>query len=215
MKSRSPIILAIIIILLVLGWMFSDDFLNRETKNSFNDNSSFSNTTSENEANNIIVSAKRVKNNLISKTIRSNAVSYPEFEISLPSEVEGIISRLFTKEGDFVSEGDKILEVDKGTLDQKITAAKAAFTASKKALDVAQKTLNGTLSEELQAARASLKLAQQDLDIVKKLFEQNFASSLEVTKKASVVENAQVKIATLENQQNYNFSRSISLLLQV
>ena len=209
MKSRSPIILAIIIIILVLGWMFSDDFLSRETKNSFNDNSSISNTTSENEANNIIVSAKRVKNNLISKTIRSNAVSYPEFEISLPSEVEGIISRLFTKEGDFVSEGDKILEVDKGTLDQKITAAKAAFTASKKALDVAQKTLNGTLSEELQAARASLKLAQQDLDIVKKLFEQNFASSLEVTKKASVVENAQVKIATLENQQNYNLELNL------
>ena len=209
MKSRSPIILAIIIILLVLGWMFSDDFLSTETKNSFNDNSSISNTTSENEANNIIVSAKRVKNNLISKTIRSNAVSYPEFEISLPSEVEGIISRLFTKEGDFVSEGQKILEVDKGTLDQKITAAKAAFTASKKALDVAQKTLNGTLSEELQAARASLKLAQQDLDIVKKLFEQNFASSLEVTKKASVVENAQVKIATLENQQNYNLELNL------
>ncbi|GIR78813.1 MAG: hypothetical protein CM15mP81_03230 [Alphaproteobacteria bacterium] len=61
MKSRSPIILAIIIILLVLGWMFSDDFLSRETKNSFNDNSSISKTTSENEANNIIVSAKRVK----------------------------------------------------------------------------------------------------------------------------------------------------------
>ncbi|GIR78812.1 MAG: hypothetical protein CM15mP81_03220 [Alphaproteobacteria bacterium] len=61
-------------------------------------------------------------------------MSYPEFEISLPSEVEGIISRLFAKEGDFVSEGDKILEVDKGTLDQKITAAKAAFTASKKHL---------------------------------------------------------------------------------
>ena len=36
MKSRSPIILAIIIILLVLGWMFSDDFLSTETKNSFN-----------------------------------------------------------------------------------------------------------------------------------------------------------------------------------
>ena len=30
-------------------------------------------------------------------------MSYPEFEISLPSEVEGIISRLFAKEGDFVS----------------------------------------------------------------------------------------------------------------
>ena len=209
MKSRSPVIFAIIIILLVLGWMFSDDFLSTETKNSFNDNSSISNTTSENEANNIIVSAKRVKNNLISKTIRSNAVSYPEFEISLPSEVEGIISRLFVKEGDFVSEGDKILEVDKGTLDQKITAAKAAFTASKKALDVAQKTLNGTLSEELQAARATLKLAQQDLDIVKKLFEQNFASSLEVTQKESVVENAQVKIATLENQQNYNLELNL------
>ena len=86
MKSRSPIILAIVIILLVLGWMFSDDFLSTETKNSFNDNSSISNTTLGNEANNIIVSAKRVKNNLISKTIRSNAVSYPEFEISLPSD---------------------------------------------------------------------------------------------------------------------------------
>ena len=58
MKSRSPIILAIIIILLVLGWMFSDDFLNTETKNTFNDNSSISNMTSENEENNIIVSAK-------------------------------------------------------------------------------------------------------------------------------------------------------------
>ena len=61
----------------------------------------------------------------------------------------------------------------------------------------------------MQAARASLKLAQQDLDIVKKLFEQNFASSLEVTKKASVVENAQVKIATLENQQNYNLELNL------
>lgn len=209
MKSRSPVVLAVIIIVLVLGWMFSDDFLSTETKNSFNDNSSISNTTSENETNNIIISAKRVKNNLISKTIRSNAVSHPEFEISLPSEVEGIISRLFVKEGDFVSEGEKILEVDKGTLDQKITAAKAAFTASKKALDVAQKILSGTLSEELQAAKANLKLAQQDLDIVKKLFEQNFASSLEVTKKASVVENAQVKIATLENQQNYNLELNL------
>ena len=209
MIFRSSYFWALTIFILVLGWMFSDDLLkNFGNQNTGNDKipkiqSSTTNKPKEN-SNELIILAKKVKNILVNKTIRSNSVTYPEFEISIPSEVEGNIKRIYVKEGDFISKGSKILEIDRGTLNQKITAAKASLKASEKSLDVSKRTSKGTLDIELQAAKADLKLAKQNLTIVEKLFKQNYASSLEVTQKMSQVENVQVRIAQLENKQNYN-----------
>ena len=209
MIFRSSYFWALTIFILVLGWMFSDDLLkNFGNQNTDNDKipkiqSSTTNKPKEN-SNELIILAKEVKNILVNKTIRSNSVTYPEFEISIPSEVEGNIKRIYVKEGDFISKGSKILEIDRGTLNQKITAAKASLKASEKSLDVSKRTSKGTLDIELQAAKADLKLAKQNLTIVEKLFKQNYASSLEVTQKMSLVENVQVRIAQLENKQNYN-----------
>ena len=205
MIFRSSYFWAIIIFILVLGWMFSD---NLSTSFENNDNTSkiealVTNNLGE-TSNNLIVSAQRVNNILINKTIRSNSVTYPEFEISISSEIEGNVKKVFVKEGDLITKGSKIIEINKGILNQKILAAKSSLKAAKKSLDIANKTSKGTLNEELQAAKANLKLSKQNLIIVEKLFKQNFASAIEVTQKLSEVENAQVKIAQLENQQNYN-----------
>ena len=205
MIFRSSYFWAIIIFILVLGWMFSD---NLSTSFENNDNTSkiealVTNNLGE-TSKNLIVSAQRVNNILINKTIRSNSVTYPEFEISISSEIEGNVKKVFVKEGDLITKGSKIIEINKGTLNQKILAAKSSLKAAKKSLDIANKTSKGTLNEELQAAKANLKLSKQNLIIVEKLFKQNFASAIEVTQKLSEVENAQVKIAQLENQQNYN-----------
>ena len=209
MIFRSSYFWAFTIFVLVLGWMFSDDFFNNFTKQSSdNDNNSKIETSSvsnSNETSNeLIILAKKVKNKFVQKTIRSNSVTYPEFEISIPSEVQGKIKKIFVKEGDFISKGSKILEIDRGTLNQKISAAKASLKAAEKSLDISNRTSKGTLDIELQAAKADLKLAKQNLTIVEKLFKQNYASSLEVTQKLSQVENVQVRIAQLENKQNFN-----------
>ncbi|MFL2813683.1 MAG: efflux RND transporter periplasmic adaptor subunit [Candidatus Puniceispirillales bacterium] len=209
MIFRSSYFWAFTIFVLVLGWMFSDDlfnnFINQNSDN--NDNSKIETSTAINSnetSNELIILAKKVKNKFVQKTIRSNSVTYPEFEISIPSEVQGKIKKIFVKEGDFISKGSKILEIDRGTLNQKISAAKASLKAAEKSLDISNRTSKGTLDIELQAAKADLKLAKQNLTIVEKLFKQNYASSLEVTQKLSQVENVQVRIAQLENKQNFN-----------
>jgi len=209
MIFRSSYFWAFTIFVLVLGWMFSDDLLNNFTNQNSdnNDNSKIETSTKINSnetSNELIILAKKVKNKFVQKTIRSNSVTYPEFEISIPSEVQGKIKKIFVKEGDFISKGSKILEIDRGTLNQKISAAKASLKAAEKSLDISNRTSKGTLDIELQAAKADLKLAKQNLTIVEKLFKQNYASSLEVTQKLSQVENVQVRIAQLENKQNFN-----------
>ena len=209
MIFRSSYFWACTIFVLVLGWMFSDDLFNNFTKqNSDNDNNSKIETSfvsnSNETSNDLIILAKKVKNKFVQKTIRSNSVTYPEFEISIPSEVQGKIKKIFVKEGDFISKGTQILEIDRGTLNQKISAAKASLKAAEKSLDISNRTSKGTLDIELQAAQADLKLAKQNLTIVEKLFKQNYASSLEVTQKLSQLENVQVRIAQLENKQNFN-----------
>ena len=209
MIFRSSYFWAFTIFILVLGWMFSDDlFSNFTSQNIDSDNNSKIETSaainSNETPNELIILAKEVKNKFVQKTIRSNSVTYPEFEISVPSEVQGKIKKIFVKEGDFISKGSKILEIDSGTLNQKISAAKASLNAAEKSLDISNRTSKGTLDIELQAAKADLKLAKQNLTIVENLFKQNYASSLEVTQKLSQVENVQVRIAQLENKQNYN-----------
>ena len=209
MIFRSSYFWAFTIFVLVLGWMFSDDFFNNFTNQNSdnNDNSKIETSTAINSnetSNELIILAKKVKNKFVQKTIRSNSVTYPEFEISIPSEVQGKIKKIFVKEGDFISKGSKILEIDRGTLNQKISAAKASLKAAEKSLDISNRTSKGTLDIELQAAKADLRLAKQNLTIVEKLFKQNYASSLEVTQKLSQVENVQVRIAQLENKQNFN-----------
>ena len=101
MKSRSPIILAIIIILLVLGWMFSDNLINNSSSKDDDNNSKIETSSVDNLdeiTSDLNISAERVNNKLINKTIRSNSVTYPEFEISITSEVEGNIIKAFVKE---------------------------------------------------------------------------------------------------------------------
>ena len=209
MIFRSSYFWAFTIFVLVLGWMFSDDLFNNFTNQNSdnNDNSKIETSTAINSnetSNELIILAKKVKNKFVQKTIRSNSVTYPEFEISIPSEVQGKIKKIFVKEGDFISKGSKILEIDRGTLNQKISAAKASLKAAEKSLDISNRTSKGTLDIELQAAKADLRLAKQNLTIVEKLFKQNYASSLEVTQKLSQLENVQVRIAQLENKQNFN-----------
>ena len=110
--------------------------------------------------------------------MRSNGYTEPEYEITLSSEIGGKISEIILAEGSNIDKGNVILEIDTGTLKQRISAAKrkikaseATLKANKKSLDVSKKVLEGTLEQELIAAKANLKLAEKNLSIAQNLYD--------------------------------------------
>ena len=200
---------AILIAIAIIGWMFSDDFFRNSENNIIEEKTSSNITNNKNEG--LIVRALKVKNTTINNEVRSNGYTEPEYEITLSSEIGGKISEIILAEGSNIDKGNVILEIDTGTLKQRISAAKrkikaseATLKANKKSLDVSKKVLEGTLEQELIAAKANLKLAEKNLSIAQNLAKNNFSSELEIAKYNSEFENAKVRLAILENQQNYN-----------
>ena len=200
---------AILIAIAIIGWMFSDELLRNSEKNTSEENSSLNSNANKNEG--LIVRALKVKNTTINNEVRSNGYTEPEFEITLSSEIGGKISEINIVEGSSIKKDSVILEIDTGTLNQRIEAAKrkikaseASLKANEKSLEISKKVLEGTLEQEIKAAKADLKLADKNLSIALNLAKNNFSSELEIAKYTSEFENAKVRLAIIENQQNYN-----------
>ena len=207
MKFKSSYIWAVLIALLIIGWMFSDNILDKDNVKNEKETSIIEDIRSERK---LLISALKVLNVPIEKVIRTRGVTHPEFEVSISSEIDGKVTFVNAKEGQNISKGFKILTIDTGTLNQKILAAKANLTAAKKIFEISKKVSNGTLKEELSAAKAKLDLANKNLIITEKLAKSNFATPLEVSEKKSAVENAQVQVAILKNNQNFNSEKDLA-----
>ena len=171
MKFKSSYIWAVLIALLIIGWMFSDNILDKDNVKNEKETSIIEDIRSERK---LLISALKVLNVPIEKVIRTRGVTHPEFEVSISSEIDGKVTFVNAKEGQNISKGFKILTIDTGTLNQKILAAKANLTAAKKIFEISKKVSNGTLKEELSAAKAKLDLANKNLIITEKLAKSNF-----------------------------------------
>ena len=194
---------AILIAIAIIGWMFSDELFRSGDNNISEENSSLNTNANKNEG--LIVRALRVKNTTINNEVRSNGYTEPEFEITLSSEIGGKISEINIVEGSSIKKDSVILEIDTGTLNQRIEAAKrkikaseASLKANEKSLEISKKVLEGTLEQEIKAAKATLKLADKNLSIALNLAKNNFSSELEIARYTSEFENAKVRLATVK-----------------
>ncbi len=169
MKIRSSFLWAGLVALAVVGWMVSDDLLNRGAEADkekspgavgVDDGGAKSSVQLGSVKRSFIVSARQVKNETIPRLIRANGIIEPEYEVTVSSKIDGNIVDIPAREGANVKAGDVLVVLDKDTLPAQIAAARAEIKAAETALNAAREQSRGTLEEELAAARAEVEAAE-------------------------------------------------------
>ena len=177
MKIKSSYVWAGLVALFVVGWMVSDDLLERLAGEStlgisavdsaekgaqqiYNDTDANGVVQTIASERSLIVSATRVTNETIQQVIRANGIIEPEYEVTVSAEIGGKIVKIPAREGTFVKAGDVLVVMDKNTLPVQIAAARAEIMAAETALYAAEAQSSGTLEEELAAAKADLVAAK-------------------------------------------------------
>ncbi|MFQ5737414.1 MAG: HlyD family secretion protein [Acidobacteriota bacterium] len=125
---------------------------------------------------------------LISKVNAPGEIQPREF-VELQAEISGVITRLYVKEGDFVSKGDLLLRIDPTQTEaetraqQAVLAATVIDAANQKAqislqkTNVAREEANVLVAEaELRRARQALDLSGNNFNRKQALFEENLIS---------------------------------------
>jgi HlyD family secretion protein len=156
------------------------------------------------------VHAAQASNEPLSSTISTNGKVEPEDSIQVHSPVSAVVRAVFVREGDDVSAGKLIMQLDDVDARAKLAGAESAVKSAQAALDAV--TQNGTL-EQRQAnaadiSRNKLELiqAQHDLDALTKLNATGAASSAEVASARERLATAQANLQASEQSAQGRYS---------
>ena len=161
MKSKSSYIMAGIVALAVVGWMFSDDLLQKYGGDTAEeiataDTKKIDTKPSGVPQQNFTVSAVRVSNQQVTRVVRASGVSKPKFEMTVSAKAAGQIINMNAVAGQEVQAGDVLLRLDKGTLVEQIDAAKANLEVTKRRREITERLAKKNFSAPLeQAERAA------------------------------------------------------------
>jgi multidrug efflux system membrane fusion protein len=190
MKSKSSYLLAGAIAAVVVGWMISDDIMASLQKANPIEEKSSSEIASQNHSSagvpdkqatkksEFSAIAVQVKNNFIVRKIRASGVSSGKFEIVISSKSAGEVEDLLAREGENISAGDVLLRLDRGTLSEQITAARANLEVVRKQRDITEPYQQQMLSKQITAARASLDFAVIQRDVTEPYQQENLAKQI-------------------------------------
>ena len=114
-----------IVALAVVGWMFSDDLLQKYGGDTAKeiataDTRKINPKPSDEPKQNFTVSAVRVSNQQVTRVVRASGVSKPKFEMTVSAKAAGQIINMNAVAGHEVQAGDVLLRLDKGTLEEQI-----------------------------------------------------------------------------------------------
>lgn len=176
MKLKSSHLLAGVVALSVVGWMFSDNLINKfliqePAKAKIADTQIKDEKATSALQRGFKVSAVLVKNESIIRVIRASGVSEAKFEMTVSSTAAGQIVASNAFEGDTVRTGDVLIRLDKGTL-----------------------------LEQIDAARANLEVAKRRREVTERLAKENFSAPLEQAERAAAYAVAKSKLRQLEEQ---------------
>ena len=161
MKSKSSYIMAGIVALAVVGWMFSDDLLQKYGGDTAEEIATADTRTIDPKPNsepkqNFTVSAVKVSNQPVIRVVRASGVSKPTFEMTVSAKAAGQIINMNAVAGHEVQAGDVLLRLDKGTLVEQIDAAKANLEVTKRRREITERLAKKNFSAPLeQAERAA------------------------------------------------------------
>ncbi len=168
MASKKSYILAGMVATGVTAWMLSDNIVESVPAPK---PAASATTDVATEASQFIVSAVRVENEQIIKTVRANGFSEADFAVTVSTKISGDIVKIAAKEGSEISKGDILVKLDAGTL-----------------------------PEQIRAAKANLDVAKKRQEVAARLAKENFSAPLEQVERAADYQNALVKLTLLQEQ---------------
>ena len=115
---------ALLIALIVIGWMISDNLWQSEIKEDISKNSDESiSSTDLGKIQAITVNAIKVQNEQTPLIVRASGVTTTLFELSIVARRKGTVKKIYISEGSWIEADDLILELDVGTLKADLEAA--------------------------------------------------------------------------------------------
>ena len=199
-RFKTSYLWATIIALSVIGWMLSDEIWpsksNLDTKSP-----STIETTDLGKIQAITVNAIKVQNQVTPLKVRASGVTTTLFEIVIVARRQGIVKKIDVNEGNWVTTGAQILELDAGTLSSDLEAAQADRKAAIAVYtDVKNRySANGEIAVQLRSAKADLDSNNKTYEITKSLVEQGVQSELALSQKRALLRASETRLFELQN----------------
>lgn len=102
----------------------------------------------------------------LSKTISINGQIFSDYEIDLASEIPGIISRIYVKEGDYVKKGQLLMKLKDTDYRSKINTAYVNEQINKASLDKV-KNPNQNLEQDIDISQNNKDIINDDIDKIR------------------------------------------------
>jgi len=182
MKIRKSYISALVIAVLTIGWMYSDDVLGTSSSSKTDQKKLAILKVEKNvtAAPELIAQAFKVVNQRVPLQIRARGVTRTGFEIDVISRRQAFVLAQVAVEGDWVESGATLIELDKGTLDADLDAARADRKAGLAAYkDIKRRfRIGGPWEAQIAAATADLEAVRSKYESTKKLVDRGVKKPL-------------------------------------
>ena len=204
MKIRKSYISALIIAVSIIGWMYSDDVLGTSSSGETDQEKLAILEVEENltAAPELITQAFRVANELVPLQIRARGVTRTEFEIDVISRRQAFVLAQVALEGGWVESGATLIELDKGTLEADVAAARAERTSRLAAYEDVKKRFRsgGAWEAQIAAATADLEAVRSNYESTKKLVDRGVKKPLAKLQQIALLKAAEMRLIELQNQ---------------
>ena len=204
MKIRKSYISALIIAVLIIGWMYSDDVLGTSSSGETDQEKLAILEVEENlmAAPELITQAFRVANELVPLQIRARGVTRTEFEIDVISRRQAFVLAQVALEGGWVESGATLIELDKGTLEADVAAARAERTSRLAAYEDVKKRFRsgGACEAQIAAATADIEAVRSNYESTKKLVDRGVKKPLAKLQQIALLKAAEMRLIELQNQ---------------
>ncbi len=202
MRIKASYIWALIIALLVIAWMISDDLWKISSGQNDDDQSEPSIIMTDlGKIQPITVDAIKVKNISTPLIVRASGVTETLFEISIVARRQGVIEKINFSEGSWINAGNPIFELDRGTLESDLAAAKADRVAALAVYNDTKRKFskNGEIAVQLKSAKANLEANKKKFEITKGLVEKGVQTELALSEKRALLRAAETRLFELKN----------------
>ena len=173
MKIRKSYISALFIAALIVGWMYSDNFFGTSSLGVAGEGNAADVEVEkiESKAPDLITQAFKVVNQQVPLQIRARGVTRTGFDIDVISRRNAYVLSQVAAEGGWVEAGATLIELDKGTLDSDIDAARADRKAGQAEYEDIKKHFSsgGAWEAQIEAAIADLEAVRSNYESTKKL----------------------------------------------
>ena len=204
MKIRKSYISALVIAVLIIGWMYSDDVLGTSSSSKTDQKKLAILKVEKNvtAAPELITQAFKVVNQRVPLQIRARGVTRTGFEIDVISRRQAFVLAQVAVEGDWVESGATLIELDKGTLDADLDAARADRKAGLAAYkDIKRRfRIGGPWEAQIAAATADLEAVRSKYESTKKLVDRGVKKPLAKLQQIALLKAAEMRLIELENQ---------------